>query len=111
VSEAVSSADGLGGNQDQTGSRSETSADDEAKHYTKKGSEKITKKQNKAQGEETEIKTKAAASSQQQSNRTIRFLQDQDRRGRRGLLRPEQHQQPVGVLQDSRPARGGGSSR
>jgi hypothetical protein len=85
-------------------------ADDEAKHITEKGPKEIAEKQNKAPGEETEIKAKAVASSQQQPNQTIRFLQDQDRRGRRGLLYPGQHHHSVGVHQDSCPARGGGSS-
>jgi hypothetical protein len=39
---------GGGGNQDQIGRRSETSADDEAKHDTKKGPEEVAVKQNKA---------------------------------------------------------------
>jgi hypothetical protein len=52
---------------------SETLADDEAKHSTKKGPEEITEKQNNAPGEETKIKAKAVASSQQQPNRTVRF--------------------------------------
>jgi hypothetical protein len=82
VPEAISFTDGSGGNQDQTGSRSETSANDEAKHSTEKGLDEIAEKQNKAPSEETEIKAKAVTSSQQQPNRTIRFLQDQDRRGR-----------------------------
>jgi hypothetical protein len=53
VPEAVSSADGSGGNQDQTGPRSETSTDDETKHSTEKGSKEIAEKKNKASGEET----------------------------------------------------------
>jgi hypothetical protein len=53
-----------GGNQDQTGLRSETSADDEAKHGTKKGPEEVAAKQNKAQGEETDIRAEAVANSQ-----------------------------------------------
>jgi hypothetical protein len=53
VTKVVSSADGSGGNQDQTGPMSETLADDEAKHSTKKGPEEITEKQNNAPGEET----------------------------------------------------------
>jgi hypothetical protein len=61
----------LGGNQDQTWLRSETSADDEAKHDTEKGPEEVAAKQNKAQGEETNIKAKAVASSQQQPNQTV----------------------------------------
>jgi hypothetical protein len=44
VPEVVSSADGSGGNQDQTELRSETSADDEAKHSMKKGPEEIAEK-------------------------------------------------------------------
>jgi hypothetical protein len=68
VPKVVSSVDGLGGNQDQTGPRSETSTDDEAKHSTEKGPEEIAKKQNKAASEETEIKAKTMASSQQQPN-------------------------------------------
>jgi hypothetical protein len=62
-----------GGNQDQTGLRSETSADDEAKHNTEKGPKEIAEKQNKAPIEETEIKAKIVASSQQQSNQIDRF--------------------------------------
>jgi hypothetical protein len=53
VPEAVSFADGSGGNQDRTGPRSGTSADDEVKHITEKGLEEIAEKQNKAQGKET----------------------------------------------------------
>jgi hypothetical protein len=34
------------------------------KHYTEKGSEEVAEKQNKAQGEEIEIRTEAVASSQ-----------------------------------------------
>jgi hypothetical protein len=82
VPEAISFTDGSGGNQEQTGLRSETSANDEAKHSTEKGLDEIAEKQYKAPSEETEIKAKAVASSQQQPNRTIQFLQDQDRRGR-----------------------------
>jgi hypothetical protein len=48
VFEVVSSVDGPGDNQDQTGTESETSADDEAKHNTEKGPEEIAKKQKKA---------------------------------------------------------------
>jgi hypothetical protein len=73
VHEAVSSADGSGGNQDQTGPRSETSTDDKAKHSTEKGPKEIAEKQNKTPGEETEIKAKAVANSQQQPNRTVWF--------------------------------------
>jgi hypothetical protein len=65
VPEAVSSADGSGGNQDRTGPRSGTSADDEVKHSTEKGLEEIAEKQNKAQGKETEIKVEGVTSSQQ----------------------------------------------
>jgi hypothetical protein len=73
VPQGVSSVDGLGGNQDQIGLRSETSADDKAKHDTKKGLEEVASKQNKTQGKETNIKTEAVASSQQQPNWTVRF--------------------------------------
>jgi hypothetical protein len=52
-----------GGNQDQIGLRSKTSTNDKAKHNTEKGPEKVAAKQNKAQGEETEIRAKAVASS------------------------------------------------
>jgi hypothetical protein len=63
-----------GGNQDQEGPKSETSTnDDEAKHIREKGPEEVAAKQNKAQGEETEIRVGTVASSQQQSNRTVRF--------------------------------------
>jgi hypothetical protein len=74
VPKAVSYAHGSGGNQDQTRPRSETSAnDDEVKHSMEKGSEEVAAKQNKAQGKETEIRADAMASSQQQSNQTVRF--------------------------------------
>jgi hypothetical protein len=58
------------GNQDQTGPRSETSANDEAKHDMENGPEEVAVKQNKAQGEETDIKAEVVASSQQQPNWT-----------------------------------------
>jgi hypothetical protein len=48
-------------------------ADDEAKHGMEKCPEEITEKQNKAQGEETEIRAKAVASSEQQPNWIVRF--------------------------------------
>jgi hypothetical protein len=73
VPKVVSSADGLGGNQDLIGPRSETLADDEAKHSMEKGPEEVAEKQNKAQGEETDIRVEAVASSQQQPNQTIQF--------------------------------------
>jgi hypothetical protein len=73
VPEAISSVDGSGGNQDQTGPKSETSVCDEAKHYLEKGLEEVAEKRNKAQGEETEIRVKAVASSQQQPNQTVQF--------------------------------------
>jgi hypothetical protein len=63
----------LGGNQDQTRLRSETSADDEVKRITEKGPEEVATKQNKAQGEEIEIIAEAVDSSRQQPNRTVRF--------------------------------------
>jgi hypothetical protein len=62
VPEGVSSVDGSGGNQDQTWSRSGTSTDDEAKHNMEKGLEVVAAKQNKAQGEETEITADVMAS-------------------------------------------------
>jgi hypothetical protein len=46
-------------------------ADDEAKHSMKKGPEEVAVKQNKAQGEETEIRAEAVASSRQQPNRIV----------------------------------------
>jgi hypothetical protein len=58
VHEAISSADGSGGNQDQRGSRRETSTDDEVMHSMEKGPDEIAAKQNKAPGEETDIKAK-----------------------------------------------------
>jgi hypothetical protein len=54
-----------GGNQDQTGLRSETLADDQAKHDTEKGSKEVATKQNKAQGEETDMRAETVASSKQ----------------------------------------------
>jgi hypothetical protein len=44
VLEALSSADESGGNQDQTGPRSGTSVDDEAKPDMEKGLEKVAAK-------------------------------------------------------------------
>jgi hypothetical protein len=43
-------------------------------------------------------------------NQTIRFLQDQYMRGFQRVPHPGQHRLLVGVLQDSRTARGGGSN-
>jgi hypothetical protein len=73
VPEAVSSTDESRGNQDQAGSSSRTSADDEAKPNVEKGLEKVATKQNKTQDEETEIRAEIVASSQQQPNRIVRF--------------------------------------
>jgi hypothetical protein len=54
-----------GGSQDQEGPKSDTLAnDDEAKHSTKKGTKEVALKQNKAQGEETEIRAEVVPSSQ-----------------------------------------------
>jgi hypothetical protein len=72
--EGVSSANGFGGNQDQTGPRSRTSVDDEAKHGIEKDPEEVVAKQNKAQSVEIDIRADAVASFQQQLNQTIRFL-------------------------------------
>jgi hypothetical protein len=72
VPEGVSSADGLGGNQDQTWPRSGTSANDEAKHRTEKGPEDVVVKQNKAQSKETKIRVDAVANFQQQPNWAVR---------------------------------------
>jgi hypothetical protein len=58
-----SSTDGSGGNQGQTGLRSETLANDEAKPNTEKGPEEVAAEQNRAQGEKTEVKAEAGASS------------------------------------------------
>jgi hypothetical protein len=65
VLEALSSADESGGNQDQTGPRSGTSVDNEAKPDMEKGLEKVAAKQNKAQAEGIEIKVEAMAIFQQ----------------------------------------------
>jgi hypothetical protein len=65
VPEGVSSVDGSGGNQDQTGPRSGTSTDDEVKHDTEKGPEEVAAKKNKPQDEETDIRVEAVASFQQ----------------------------------------------
>jgi hypothetical protein len=73
VLEGVSSVDGSRGNQDQAGMRSGTLVDDEAKHDMEKGPEEVAAKWNKAQGEETDIRAEAVASSQQQPNWTVRF--------------------------------------
>jgi hypothetical protein len=71
VPEGVSFVDGSGDNQDQTRPRSETLDNDEAKHDTEKGPEEVASKQNKAQGEETEIRGDVMASFQQQPNWTV----------------------------------------
>jgi hypothetical protein len=73
VPEDVSFVDGSRGNRDQTGPRSGTSADDEVKHDMEKGPKEIAAKQNKAQGEEIDIRAEVVNSSQQQSNRTVWF--------------------------------------
>jgi hypothetical protein len=65
------------GGQNQEGPKSETLANgNEAKSNAEKGLEVVVVKQTNAQDEETEVRTEAVASSQQQPNRTIRFLQD-----------------------------------
>jgi hypothetical protein len=69
----VSSTDGSWGNQDQTAPRSGTSTDDKAKPDVEKGPEKVAANQNRAQGEETDIRAEATTSFQQQPNRTARF--------------------------------------
>jgi hypothetical protein len=63
VPEVVSSTDELGGNQDQTGPRSRTLVDDEAKPDVEKDLEKVTTKQNKTQGKATEVKIEVVATS------------------------------------------------
>jgi hypothetical protein len=73
VPKGVSSVDGSGGNQDQIRLRSGTSADDKVKHNAEKGPEEVATKQNKTQGEETEIRADVMASFQQQPNWTVRF--------------------------------------
>jgi hypothetical protein len=93
-------------------------ADDGVKHHTEKGPEEVAAKQNKAQGEETDIRAEAVASSQQQSNQTFWFGKPDHpvspgsvQRGFRRVPCPGQHRLLVGVLQDSRTARAGGSNR
>jgi hypothetical protein len=71
--EGVSSVDGSGGNQDQTGPRSGTSVDDEVKHDTEKGPEEVVAKHNKAQGKDSYIRVEVVASSQQQPNQIVWF--------------------------------------
>jgi hypothetical protein len=73
VPEDVSSIDGSGGNQDQTGPRSGTSADDEVKPDTERGPEEVAAEQYKVPGARTEARTDAETSSQQPPNWTIRF--------------------------------------
>jgi hypothetical protein len=63
VPEGVSPVDRSGGNQDQTGSRSGTSADDKMKHDMEKGPEEVATKRNKAQDEEIDIRAEAVTSS------------------------------------------------
>jgi hypothetical protein len=63
VPKAISYADGSGGNQDHTWLRSETLTNDKAKHNMEKGPEEVAVKQNKAQGEEIEIRAKTLANS------------------------------------------------
>jgi hypothetical protein len=64
VFEGISSVDGSGGNQDQTGPRSKALVDDEAKHYMEKGPEEVAENKNKAQGKGIEIRAEAVDSSQ-----------------------------------------------
>jgi hypothetical protein len=59
-----SSSDVSGGNHGQTGSRSEASANDEAKHDIEKGPEGVAAEQIKVQGKKIEAKTEVGASSQ-----------------------------------------------
>jgi hypothetical protein len=103
--------------QGKIGPRSETSTDDEAKPDVERGPEEVAAEQDKVPGAKTEARTEAGTSSQwppnravRFPNRTIRFRQSRDRSKRRGLPRPGQLQLLVGVLQDSRTARGGGSN-
>jgi hypothetical protein len=117
VPEGVSFVDGSGGNQDQIGPRSGTSVEDEVKTDMEKGPEEVAAKQNKAQGKETDIRAKAVASSQQQPNRIVQFDKPDHsisprsvQKGFQRVLHPGQHWLLVGVLQDSRTTRGGGSN-
>jgi hypothetical protein len=58
-----SSVDKSGGSQGQTGPRSETSANDEAKHNVEKGPEGVAVEQIKAQGKKIKTRMEVRASS------------------------------------------------
>jgi hypothetical protein len=64
VPKGGSSADGSGGSQGQTGLRSETSANDEAKRNWEKSPEEAVVEQNEAQGEKMETRTEDGTNSQ-----------------------------------------------
>jgi hypothetical protein len=99
-----------GSNQEKTGPRSKSLANDEAKPDGEKSLEEVVAGQNKVLEVKTEIKIEAEISSRRPPNRTVQFQQLQDRGKCQGLPRPGQLQRLVGVLQASRLARGGGSS-
>jgi hypothetical protein len=105
------SADQPESSQGRIGPRSESSADDKAKPNMKKSPKEVAVEQNRLLEKKVEIRTGARTSSRRSPNRTIRFLQLHDRRNPRVLLRSGRLQHLFGVLQASRPARGGGSSR
>jgi hypothetical protein len=80
VPKIISSADESGGNQDQTGLRSETLADDEPKPDVDKGLEKVAVEPDWVPEAKAETKIEAGTSSRWPPNRTILFLWVQDRR-------------------------------
>jgi hypothetical protein len=69
-----SSADGPGGSQDQIGSRSKTSANNEEKLSLEGGPEGDASEINKARGEKIETRIEVRTSSQQLPNQSIQFL-------------------------------------
>jgi hypothetical protein len=105
-----SSVNQQGSIQGKAGPRSETLADDEAKPNSEKNPEEATAEQSKVSGAKTKTRTEAGANSQQPQNRTVQFLQPPARSKCRGPPHPGWLQHLIGVLQDSRAARGGGSN-
>jgi hypothetical protein len=84
---------------------------DKAKPDTVKGLGEVVAESDRVPEGKTEAKTEVRTNSQPSPNRTIQFHQTQDRGRLQGLSHLGQLQHLVGALQDSRPARGGGSSR
>jgi hypothetical protein len=109
------SASGLGGSQGQTGPRSKVSANnDQAKPNTGRSPEEVVEEPNRVPEEKAETKIEARTNSQGLLNRTVWFPKlDHPISSSLGQKRtlmttaPGTDQHPIGVLQDSHPARGG----